>query len=75
MPIFIAILTTIRCHPSLAQNDLAKPSSGISRGNGRWCHHDAHQASLEKLVAARKALNDQFDAALIQLTSNMPTNH
>jgi UDPglucose 6-dehydrogenase len=42
MPIFIVILTTIRCHPSLAQNDLAKPSSRISRGNGRWRHHDAH---------------------------------
>jgi hypothetical protein len=26
MPIFIVILTTIRCYPSLAQNDLAKPS-------------------------------------------------
>src|SRR6516225_7722742 len=43
MPIFIAILTTIRCHSSLAQNDFAKPSSGISPGNGRWCHHDAHR--------------------------------
>src|SRR5271163_660330 len=42
MPTFIVILTTIRCHPSLAQNDLAKPSSGISRKNSRWCHHDAH---------------------------------
>src|SRR6516225_10815175 len=30
MPIFIVILTTIRCHSSLAQNDFAKPSSGIS---------------------------------------------
>jgi hypothetical protein len=26
MPIFIVTLTTIRCHPSLAQNDLTKPS-------------------------------------------------
>ena len=42
MPTFIVILTTIRCHPSLAQNDLAKPSSGINRKNSRWCHHDAH---------------------------------
>jgi hypothetical protein len=33
------------------------------------------QASLEKLVAARKELNDQFDGALKQLTSNVPTNH
>src|ERR1700704_263786 len=45
MPIFIVILTTIRCHSSLAQNDFAKPSSGISPGNGRWCHHDAHGPS------------------------------
>jgi hypothetical protein len=52
MPIFIAILTTIRCHPSLAQNDLAKPSSGISRGNGRWCHHDAHTQGRAVAVSA-----------------------
>jgi len=30
------------------------------------------QASLKQLVAARKELNDQFDAALQQLTANLP---
>src|ERR1700681_454140 len=54
MPIFIVILTTIRCRPSLAQNDLAKPSSGISRGNGRWCHHDAHPGVAIRLKDSSK---------------------
>jgi hypothetical protein len=62
MPIFIVILTTTRCRPSLAQNDLAKPSSGISRGNGRWCRHDAHVQRMLTVLADLAALDS--DSAL-----------
>jgi sugar/nucleoside kinase (ribokinase family) len=74
MPIFIVTLTTIRCHPSLAQNDVAKPSSGISRGNGRWCHHDAHGECLRLTtgtddLAAGLARMAQFTDAFIAVSN------